>query len=104
MRAKQKLLSQLAQSLLVLKSRVSSSELLNNLHRRLKQQKKIISNEYIVKCLHTSNFTWEEAYLELDMAENAGLKSYPLDFAALRLIMYKLVELSEPHMFQIPSV
>ena len=90
---KQKLLSQLAQSLLVLKSRVSSPELLNNLHRRLKQQKKIISNEYIVKCLHTSNFTWEEAYLELDMAENAGLRSYPLDFAALRLIMYKLGEL-----------
>ena len=81
----------------LLKSRVSSSELLNNLHRMLKQPKKIISNEYIVKCLHTSNFTWEEAYLELDMAENAGLRS-PLDFAALRLIMYKLGELSEPHM------
>ena len=82
---KQKMLSQLVQSLLVLKSVVSSPELLNNLRRRLKQKQKKVSEEYIVECLHTPDFTWKKAFDALDASENAGRTSSPLDFCALRL-------------------
>ena len=61
---KQQLLTNIAQSLLALKSKVSSTSLLNNLHRRLKQQKKT-TEDYNVECHNTPNFTWEEAYRAL---------------------------------------
>lgn len=82
---KQKMLSQLVQSLLALKPVVSSPELLNNLRRRLKQKQKKVLKEYSVECLHTPHFTWKKAFDALDAAENAGHRSSPLDYHALRL-------------------
>ena len=83
---KQQLLTNIPQSLLALKSKISSTTLLNNLRRRLKQQKATTSGDYNVDCFRTSDFTWEEAYRILDMAENTGVNTFPLDYDALRLV------------------
>ena len=83
---KQQLLTNIAQSLLALKSKVTSTTLLNNLRRRVKQQKATTSEDYNIDCFCTSDFTWEEAYRMLDMTENTGINTFPLDYAALRLV------------------
>ena len=82
---KQALLTQIGQVLLTISNITSNKNLLNNLRRRLMQQKTTRkTGQLVVQCHNT--MTWEAAYSAIDNLLNSGTsgKDYPLSFHQLR--------------------
>ena len=66
---KQRLLKYLEQTPLSLKALVSCPQVMNSLHRRLKQKEKKNGNEYRIECIHEPSFEWGNAYRAIDLPE-----------------------------------
>lgn len=84
---KQSLLLQIGQSLLALKKEMSKRHILNDLRRRICQQKQRSSHdELCIEGHNTAEFTWKKAYDAIDEMETAGIpgKDFPLNFMQLR--------------------
>ena len=87
---KQELLTRIGQSLVALKTKVSSGDLLNNIRRRIKQQTEAITEETNVICYHMPDYTWEMAFRKLEDQQNSGLSSFPLQDSDLRSVILSL--------------
>ena len=87
---KQELLTRIGQSLVALKTKVSSGDILNNIRRRIKQQTEAITEDTNVICYHMSDYTWEMAFRKLEDQQNSGLSSFPLQDSDLRSAILSL--------------
>ena len=84
---KQELLTRIGQSLVALKTKVSSRDILNNLRRKIKQQTEAITEDTNVICYHMPDYTWEMAFRKLEDQQNSGLSSFPLQDSDLRSVI-----------------
>lgn len=81
---KQEFLTQIGQSLIVLKNKLTSGDVLNNIRSRVKQQSEAHTEDSNVICCHMPNYTWEMAFQKLEDQQNSGFSGFPLHDDDLR--------------------
>ena len=67
---KQELLTRIGQSLIALKNKKTSGDVLNNIHGRVQQQSEAHTEDSNVICCHMPNYTWEMAFQKLEDQQN----------------------------------
>ena len=81
---KQELLTRIGQSLIALKNKITSGDVLNNIRRRVQQQSEAHTEDSNVICCHMPNYTWEMAFQKLEDQQNSGVSGFPLQDDDLR--------------------
>ena len=74
---KQDLLTRIGQSLITLKTKVTSGDILNNICCRIKQQSEASTEDSNVICCHMHDYTWEMAFRKLKDQQISGLTNFP---------------------------
>ena len=84
---KQEHLTRIGQSLVALKTKVTSKDILNNIRCRIKQQTEATTEDSNVICYHMPDYTWEMAFRKLEDQQNSGLSSFLLQDSDLRSVI-----------------
>ena len=93
---KQKLFTRIGQSLIALKNKITSGDVLKNIRHRVKQQCEARTEDSNVICSHMPNYTWEMAFQKLEDQQNSGVSGFSFQDDDLRSVyLYTLTHLEE---------